>query len=138
LRGDVPDGVATSAVTDQVTVRRLPVLAAEPSQIQAAVNIVGPGQTVQIGEGSYPEEVDVTRSCTAAVPITIMGPNAYGAEEGHIAWVGGASKPHGITIVGASYIQVQDLRFESTTGDGGAGAGSTQLIVDVFGYYANS
>jgi hypothetical protein len=38
--------------------------------LQAAADVVVPGQTVRIAGGSYNQEVDLTRSGTASAPIT--------------------------------------------------------------------
>ncbi|MFI2612009.1 DUF1565 domain-containing protein [Kitasatospora sp. NPDC018619] len=74
--------------------------------IGAAVAAAQPGQTVEIAEGTYNEELTFTRSGTAGAPITFRGVTGpWGAS----AQIGDQAAPvHGFVVKG-----VDHLRFEN-------------------------
>lgn len=81
--------------------------------IQAAANVVNPGQTVQISAGVYNAPVTITRSGTADAPITFAGAPAY---LGGYTWgtkLGFSSSTpigqHNVTLSGASYINIDSI-----------------------------
>lgn len=84
--------------------------------LQAAVNVVNPGQTVSMAPGSF-APTTITRSGTAAAPITISGywpanartnqaPFSSIGSGGTAIWTGTA-----LTISGASYINVTHVEL---------------------------
>ncbi len=77
--------------------------------IQAAANVAQPGQTVQIafGNGSYPGEVDITRSGSQSAPITFTSVNRQRP-------VVGNSSPHMFTITGAHDIVIAGFSADTT------------------------
>lgn len=85
--------------------------------IQAAVNVVSAGQTVQLMPGLYKESVNLTRSGTADAPITIKG-----AADAPAFVQGGA---YGLRVSGASNIVITSMIFS-----GGADSSSSALVVD--------
>lgn len=87
--------------------------AAPYCSIQAAANVVNPGQTVRIAAGIYNNEVDITRSGTADAPITFAGlpfdPSAY-TWPTKIGFDGSAPiGTHDITVSGASYVNIDSV-----------------------------
>ena len=72
--------------------------------VGAAAAVVQPGQTVLVYPGSYPEELDITRSGTAAAPVTFQ--SAYPAAGAQEALIGGYSFSQGIEVDGAQYVTV--------------------------------
>jgi hypothetical protein len=81
--------------------------------IQAAANVVNPGQTVRIGEGVYNNEVDITRSGTAEAPITFAGLPFSRSTYSWPTRIGfNGSTPigtHDIAVTGASYINIDSI-----------------------------
>ncbi|MFF2041724.1 right-handed parallel beta-helix repeat-containing protein [Kitasatospora sp. NPDC058170] len=77
--------------------------------VAAAAAVVQPGQTVQIAQGAYDEgDLTITRSGTAAAPITFRGPSPYEPGYGGSAEIGSSARPGGgITVRGA-----ENVRFE--------------------------
>lgn len=75
--------------------------------IQPAIDAASAGQTVYVSQGMYTGEVDITRSGTAAAPITLkgdpMGPSDV---------IGGS---YDLRVTGASNIVISDMQFDSAT-----------------------
>ncbi|WP_035799736.1 DUF1565 domain-containing protein [Kitasatospora mediocidica] len=98
--------------------------------VSAAAKVVLPGQTVHVAPGQYNEQVTLTRSGTAAAPITFEGAAVSGGKPGDgpggpmvgPAW--GAAAGHGLVISGAQYVTVSDLLFQSQ------GTGIEPVVVD--------
>lgn len=70
-----------------------------------------PGQTLYIGNGTYPEQVKVTTSGTASAPVTVT--NLPGTSP-----VVGGGLVNGIYLASRSYVTVSGLTVSGTTGDG--------------------
>ena len=73
--------------------------------VQEAANVVAAGQTILIGAGSYPA-FTVSASGTATAPITITAAVPYESFEMTAA---------GVTVSGASYVNLTNLQLQSTT-----------------------
>ncbi|HWG22748.1 PKD domain-containing protein [Actinospica sp.] len=84
--------------------------------IQAAANVVSPGDVVEIELGSY-APVTITRSGTASAPITFTG---YASQTGVVG--NDANAASDLTLSGASYINVESL----TTGQ----AATAEIAID--------
>ncbi len=93
--------------------------------ISAAAAVVQPGQTVYIspGQTGYDEEVDITRSGTAAEPITFANlPVDTYSGDNYAVSVGGVgvddkATPYAILISGAQHVIVKGLSLMATDGD---------------------
>lgn len=72
--------------------------------IQAAVDVVSAGQTINVAMGIYSGSVDITHSGTAAAPITLKGPS-----DGP-AMIGGS-----LTVSGASNVVIDSMSTAGTT-----------------------
>ena len=92
--------------------------------IQAAANVVEPGQTVQIFEGTYDSHVTITRSGTAAAPIKFVGEgdtsnlsfNDQGVQIG--GSVSNSTTGYGLLINGASNVEFTNVKIMGQlTGD---------------------
>ncbi len=71
-----------------------------------------PGQTLFVGNGTYPEQISPTNSGTATEPITIT------AIAGTNPVVGTSAKAHGIYLSGKHYVNISGLTVSGTTSDG--------------------
>jgi len=73
--------------------------------IGAAVDTVQPGQTVQLQQDMYVEDVRITRSGTAQAPITFIG---------NSSWLVGSSATPGpaLTVSGAQHVVIRNFQFE--------------------------
>lgn len=71
-----------------------------------------PGQTLYVGNGTYPEQVSVVNSGTAGAPVTIT------AAAGASPVVGTSAVAHGIYLSGKHYVNVSGLTVSGTTSDG--------------------
>ncbi|AUG78617.1 hypothetical protein CFP65_3837 [Kitasatospora sp. MMS16-BH015] len=107
--------------------------------VSAAAKTVEPGQTVHIAAGDYPEQVTLTRSGTAAAPITFTGVRGpltgdasdYVGSKGYLhqsssrhTVLGARAVQHGLVIDGAAHVLVQDLELSGSASatliDGGS------------------
>jgi parallel beta-helix repeat protein len=70
-----------------------------------------PGQTLYVGNGTYPDAVKLTSSGTASAPITVA------ALPGATPVVGGGLT-NGVYLASRSYVNVSGLTVRGTTGDG--------------------
>ncbi|MCZ4095577.1 MULTISPECIES: right-handed parallel beta-helix repeat-containing protein [Streptomyces] len=87
--------------------------------VSAAVAAVQPGQTVHIApQGTYPEQVNLTKSGTEAAPITLVGDPVSSSGVWSSAYysatigkrdAGGTAR--GLTISGAQHIRIKSLNF---------------------------
>ncbi|MGW2871383.1 right-handed parallel beta-helix repeat-containing protein [Kitasatospora sp. NPDC001225] len=78
--------------------------------VGAAAAVVQAGQTVEIADGSYNEDLTVTRSGTAEAPITFRARNTHGEPGG--AWFGTLGKPtKGLTVKGAQHVRFESLKI---------------------------
>jgi parallel beta-helix repeat protein len=71
-----------------------------------------PGQTLYVGNGTYPEQVRVTVSGTATTPVTVTN------MPGTTPVVGGSGQVNGIYLSARSYVTVSGLTVNGTSGDG--------------------
>ncbi|MFF4922114.1 right-handed parallel beta-helix repeat-containing protein [Kitasatospora sp. NPDC001261] len=75
--------------------------------IAPALAAVQPGQTVEIGEGTYPEDLTFTRSGTAGAPITVRGVTGPG---GSGPMIGDQKTPvNGFVVRGADHLRFENL-----------------------------
>ncbi|WP_035799734.1 right-handed parallel beta-helix repeat-containing protein [Kitasatospora mediocidica] len=85
--------------------------------VSAAAAAVLPGQTVHIAKGTYPEQVNITRSGTADAPITFTG-DLYPGEEVQSAATVGTNSPGGsaraLSVIGASHVRISNLNLAAT------------------------
>ncbi|HEV3356003.1 MAG TPA: PKD domain-containing protein [Pseudonocardiaceae bacterium] len=97
--------------------------------IQAAANVVNPGQTVQI-VGIYTEAVTISRSGTATAPITFVG---SGTNNNQPTWIyppSSTSAP-AIAVTGASNVVISKIGLGGTaTSKALVISGSTQITAD--------
>ncbi|AUG78618.1 hypothetical protein CFP65_3838 [Kitasatospora sp. MMS16-BH015] len=106
--------------------------------VQAAADAAQPGQTVHIAAGRYPEQVSVTRSGTAAAPITFIGAGKsyYDNGVGTYTWLGGDS--HALTTTGASHLRFQNMTLAGTAAstviDGGSDLRLSQISFSTGAY----
>jgi parallel beta-helix repeat protein len=70
-----------------------------------------PGQTLYIGNGTYPEQVKVNVSGTATAPVTVTA--AVGAQP-----VVGGGQPYGVNLANRSNVTVSGLTVNGSAGDG--------------------
>ncbi|MBR7832364.1 right-handed parallel beta-helix repeat-containing protein [Actinospica durhamensis] len=92
--------------------------------IQAAANVVEPGQTVQISEGTYDSNVTITRSGTAAAPIKFVGEGDFSMQpyNDQAVQIGGSgansTTGYGLLIDGASNVEFSNVKIMGQpTGD---------------------
>ncbi|WP_344464597.1 PKD domain-containing protein [Kitasatospora kazusensis] len=95
--------------------------------VSAAAAVVGPGQTVQIGDAVYQEHVEITRSGTPDRPIVFTG-SLPGAHMGRPLIGGDVSAP-AITVSGAHDVVIQDLATMSVA-EGILVSGSARITID--------
>ncbi|MEU6232646.1 right-handed parallel beta-helix repeat-containing protein [Kitasatospora sp. NPDC047058] len=82
--------------------------------VGAAAAVVQPGQTVEIAEGTYAEDLTVTRSGTEAAPVTFRSA-PVGGSGGGVARFGGWNSPSkGITVRGAEHVRFENLTIAGT------------------------
>ncbi|GAA1501021.1 hypothetical protein GCM10009760_63480 [Kitasatospora kazusensis] len=87
--------------------------------VSAAAAVVLPGQIVHIATGTYPEQVNITRSGTAQAPITFQTdvtswqrPSDVGAKIGNSAAGGTADA---LVITGAQHIRIMNLNLAAVS-----------------------
>lgn len=104
---------------------------AEPfCTVQAAANVVNPGQTVQIVGGFYQEAVTISRSGTATAPVTFVGTGNSNNNPTSIVAPDSTSQPS-ISITGASNLVIKDIGIGATaTSNALVISGSSQITVD--------
>ncbi|MFC5027886.1 NosD domain-containing protein [Streptomyces sp. DSM 41987] len=85
--------------------------------VQAAADASLPGQTVHIATGTYPEQVSITKSGTAAAPITFTGDvSEWGSIQdaaiiGSYEATGGTARA--LSVTNAEHIRIKDLNFDA-------------------------
>ncbi|GGV18223.1 hypothetical protein GCM10010495_36320 [Kitasatospora herbaricolor] len=84
--------------------------------IGAAAEAVGPGQTVRIAPGHYPEQVTITRSGTPGHPITFRGEDPGRPGKVSTVVVGTSVPGPPITLKGVHDVVVGSMRLRSTEG----------------------
>jgi hypothetical protein len=97
--------------------------------VQAAANVVSPGQTVQI-VGEYTETVTISRSGTATAPITFVG---TGTNNNQPTWIypPASSSAPAIAVTGASNVVLKSIGLGGTTTSKALViSGSSQITVD--------
>ena len=71
-----------------------------------------PGQTLYVGNGTYPEQVTVANSGTATTPVTVAAlPGAHPI-------VGTSTQQHGIYLSARNYVTISGLTTSGTASDG--------------------
>ncbi|WP_282202445.1 PKD domain-containing protein [Kitasatospora fiedleri] len=85
--------------------------------VSAAARTAGPGQTVHIAPGAYPEDVVLTRSGTAGAPIVFTGPAVHGMP--------GTSRVNSLVLDGVHHVEVAELGVVAPAASG------TRAVVDV-------
>jgi parallel beta-helix repeat protein len=93
--------------------------------INAAASVATAGQTVQVGNGTYPQEVHPAHSGTAAAPINYI--NAPGTKPTLVGGTGATSG--GFYVLSQSYITIQGFTIDNTNGDGIALKTSSNITV---------
>ncbi|SOB81977.1 Right handed beta helix region [Streptomyces sp. 1331.2] len=83
--------------------------------IAAAAAVVQPGQTVAIGDGVYAESLTITRSGTAAAPITFRGTKNDGSNPGGSGTrIGDWSHTvDGFVVKGADHLRFENLNIST-------------------------
>ncbi|MFC1403102.1 MULTISPECIES: right-handed parallel beta-helix repeat-containing protein [Streptacidiphilus] len=103
--------------------------------VVAAAAAVQPGQTVLVSSGTYPQELDITRSGTATAPITFKGlPGEYGGDSS-LPQIGDASDPststlHGILVKGAQHVVIDGFSPVGQYDSIGVTGGSQNVTVE--------
>ncbi|MEY9963086.1 hypothetical protein ABIA33_001112 [Streptacidiphilus sp. MAP12-16] len=103
--------------------------------VVAAAAVVQPGQTVLVSSGTYPQELDITRSGTAAAPITFEGlPGPFNTGSA-LPQIGNASDPstyttHGILVKGAQHVVVESFSPVGQSDSIAVTAGSQNVTVE--------
>lgn len=100
--------------------------------VQAAADVVNPGQTVTIGVGRYTGSVTITRSGTPTAPITFKSPafTSHTRTTNPILWRPDNSTAAAVTVSGAHDIRIAGIIVEHARGDGLAVVGSTRIALD--------
>ncbi|MFE2724890.1 PKD domain-containing protein [Kitasatospora sp. NPDC059327] len=80
--------------------------------IQAAADVVRPGQTVHIGDGDYVEQVTLTKSGTPGSPITFEGAGEP-AQTPPVRVTQGDGKSHAFVLSGVHDITVRHLSMDT-------------------------
>ena len=93
--------------------------------INAAATLATAGQTVQVGNGTYTQEVHPKNSGTAAAPINYVA--APGAKPSIVGGTGPTSG--GFYLLGVSWITIQGFTVTHTNGDGIAIKNSSNVTV---------
>jgi len=84
-----------------------------------------PGQTLYVGNGTYPEQVTVANSGTATAPVTVT------AQPGtHPVVTGTTAAPHGIYLSARSYVTISGLTASGTGSDGVYVTGCDHVTLD--------
>ncbi|GAA1145156.1 hypothetical protein F4556_002890 [Kitasatospora gansuensis] len=107
--------------------------------VQAAADVVLPGQTVNVAQGEYRESVKLTRSGNQGAPITFAGPGGHWTP--NFVNVGSAGSTAGFSVVGAQHVWIRGLSFSGSqfgllvensgdvrVTDGGVVGGSTAAV----------
>jgi PKD repeat protein len=100
--------------------------------IQAAADVAEPGDVVSIGPGTFDQSVDITRSGTAAEPITFTGvPPSNLALSTRGTEIEGKTTPitHAISVTGAGYITIENLGVADTASDSIVVSGSSNVVI---------
>ena len=97
--------------------------------IQAAANVVAPGQTVLIEPGTY-AAFSVSRSGTATAPIVITSTAAPGRETTGGTTVDATGSNTAITFSGVSYVDVAGLQAYGDTGTAVQVSNSNHITLD--------
>jgi PKD domain/Right handed beta helix region len=102
--------------------------------IQAAADVVQPGQTVQITPGHYPGGVTVTRSGTASEPIKFVGSPGDSRSGLFASTVNiGSGTPtagYGLEISGASNVEFSNVQVEGEAAGAVYVTGSSDVELD--------
>lgn len=109
--------------------------------ITAAAAVVQPGQTVYVGSGEYPQQVDISAKGTAAAPITFVGQSTF-RNPGETTVGFGPGWPlaaHAFVLDGAQNVVIENFQVASSGGDVVV-TDSQQVTVDQIhdGYYSTS
>lgn len=86
--------------------------------INKAASMVSPGDTVMIQPGTYNERVQITRSGTAAAPITFQAGSSTAASIIDGTGTTGSGEPTLVNFVNASYIKIIGLTITNGPGWG--------------------
>lgn len=79
--------------------------------IARATSRLLPGQTLYLGDGSYPEQLSLKTSGTASAPITVTArPGAHP--------IVGSGQAHGVYLASRSYVTISGLTVSGATSDG--------------------
>ncbi|MGW2871512.1 right-handed parallel beta-helix repeat-containing protein [Kitasatospora sp. NPDC001225] len=81
--------------------------------IGAAAAVVRPGQTVDIADGAYPEDLTVTKSGTAEAPITFRATKNENSPGGGARIGGWNQQTNGFLVTGAQHVRFENLTFDA-------------------------
>jgi len=81
--------------------------------IQHAANVVNPGSTVNVADGTYPETVAITRGGTASAPIVFKAESKYGAKIAPSSTSGNSN--YTLYFSHANYVTLQGFEITGTS-----------------------
>lgn len=87
--------------------------------ISAAAAVVQPGQTVNVGQGDFPQQVDISARGTASAPITFVGQSTYRNPMGTMVGMdtGSPLAAHAFVFRGAQNVVIKNFQLASSAGD---------------------
>ncbi len=97
--------------------------------IQAAADIVAPGQTVHVAQSNYQDPVTINRSGTPGAPIAFVGDGGPNANRLDTVLTTSASTP-ALTISGAHDVRISDLIIRPGAADAVDVLGSTDVSLE--------
>lgn len=87
--------------------------------ISAAAAAAQPGQTVYVGTGDYPQQVDISAKGTAGAPITFVGQATYRNPMNTLIGVGSGwpTPAHAFVLDGAQNVVLENFQVAGSAGD---------------------
>lgn len=98
--------------------------------IQIALDAVIPGQTVYIEPGIYAGPINITRSGTAAAPISITAPTPSVGGAYSASVQGTTTATPAIAITSVQYVNISNLWVPTSVGDNIQVSGSSNVTLD--------
>lgn len=104
---------------------------AEPfCSVQAAADVVEPGQTVHVLPGTYVGPVTISRSGTPDAPISFVGQSGPSVNSLSVALQSSATGAAGVTLSGVHDVRVSGFNIQPGTSDAVDVLGSSDIVLE--------